>query len=327
MTRRPALIFILTMLLAAASVFAAGCGTTTITERVTQLVVLTPEVPEVTRLATVEITHEITVEVTVLVTQVRRETIVVTATPVPPPDRLGEAAAFQAAVRWLVEQQQASGGFGSAKQTAWAVLALHAAGIDPATLLTENERSPFTQLDSMITDNLIVGAETSALVALALEASGREAPEALGLTVPPYPNASAGPALPLTIIALGRRTPGEVAAALGAAKANGFKDAEQAAWQIMALKALGRAPDADALDYLKDAQEAGALWPGASGARASALVMQALAAAGEDPLDWGAPAHALLALQRADGSFDGDLITTAMAIIALQETWPGALTE
>lgn len=335
MIQRLAFLFSLITLLAAAVGLVAGCGTTTITERVTQLVVLTAEVPEVTRLVTVEVTRE--VEVTVLVTRVWHETDVITATPVPRPDRLSEAAAYQAALRWLVEQQQASGGFGSAKQTAWTVLALHAAGLDPETILTENGRSPFTHLESMIADNLIVGAETTALTALALKASGREVPEAVGIGSPPYPGASVWPALPLTTLALDRRTPPEVVAAL-AESAGDLQDAEWAAWSIMALSALSSQQVEDsealisaALDYLSTAQDAGNLWPavqdGEADALASALAIQALMAAGENMVDWNNPARALFTLQRDDGSFDGDLVATAAAIVALRETWVGALVE
>jgi hypothetical protein len=334
MMRRRTLLF--TFALALAALLAAGCGGTTVTERVPQTVIVTAEVPEVTRLVTREVTREATVIVTRITERVERYPLVVTATPLTPPDRLGEAAAFQAAVRYLTEQQRNGGGYGGAANTAWAILALHAAGLDPETITARNGRSPLDYIDNIAADSLVSGAEARALTYLALVVAGRDAP-ALGLSTPPFP--SSWPGLPMTAVALGRGTPAELSGALvdalDQAKDEGFEDVAQAAWGIMALKASGvRAAYADpiietALDYLREQQLNDGTWPSAGSdepdAYTTALAIQALAAAREDMLDWDTPAGALLDLQHEDGSFDGSTITTSAAIIALRETWLGGL--
>ncbi len=328
MTRRTALGLSVIAFLGTVALLAAGCSSTTVVERVTQIVVMTPEVPEVTRLVTVEATRLVTAEVTVVVTRTERDIVVVTATPIPPPDRLSEAAAYQAALRWIINHQRNNGGFGSAKETAWAVLALRAADIDPTTIVTASGRTPLDYLDRLIADNLVVGAETIALVTLALDASGQAVPEALGVAAPPYP--TAWPAAPLTMIALGHtsdRAGGhEVWVTLIDALDAGLESAEETAWAIMALVSGGHGAEAkpriaSALDDLRAWQGRDDQW---GDAFTSALALQALAAAGEDTLDWGQPARGLLHLQQDDGSF-GDMVATAAAVIALQEAWLGKL--
>ncbi len=301
------------------ALFAAGCGPTTIVERVPQTVIVTPKVPEVTR----QVTVEVTVPVTVVVTRVVRATVIVTATSIPPPSAaLGDAAASQAALRWLVGQQRLDGGFGGVRDTAWTVIALAAAGVNPEDVVNEAERNPLGYLEGAVAGDLIVGPELTALAALAFAEAGRETPEALGLAELPTP--AAWPALPLLVMARGGAPDAVLRALIGAqAEDGGFGGVTNTAWAILALAdADEEAPLADAASYLRAHQLTGGAWSatdaGAPDALATALALWALVETGQDLGAWGDPLHALLGLQQDDGSF-GDTLTTAAAVVAIQK--------
>lgn len=322
---------LLLALLLAAVFFAALAGTlvatlvanrggTTVVERVPQTVMVTPRIPEVTRRVTVQVT----VPVTVVVTRVARRTVIITATPVPPPAGLDNAAASQAAVRWLIGQQRNDGGFGSVRNTAWTILALAAAGVDPANVLSETERSPLDYLDNVIATDQVAGAENTALTALALAGAGHRPPEPLELAVTPAP--TAWPALPLLVMALGQAAPDALVSALASAQTEdgGFGDVRNTAWAILALAAAGEeAPIAGALDYLRARQRADGAWPAPNGNApdplATALTLQALVAAEQNLARWRDPLHVLISLQASNGSFADDIPTTAAAIIAIRQ--------
>ncbi|MCZ7542881.1 MAG: hypothetical protein M5R40_04780 [Anaerolineae bacterium] len=270
---------------------AAACAPTLVVERIPQTVVVTPRVPEVTRRVTVAVT----VPVTVVVTRVARETVIVTATPIPPPDAaMGDAAASQAAMRWLVGRQRNDGGFGNIRDTAWTVMALAAAGVELEDVPSRTGRTPVDYLDDVALSGSASGVEMAGLVALAFAAAGREPPGALDIAGLPVP--ANWPALPLLAMARGADAPAALVDALAGAQAEngGFGDVRNTAWAVLALTAVNAdAPVAGALAYLRAQQRAEDAWPasetGEPDALTTALALQALVAAGEKPGRMGRP--------------------------------------
>mgnify|MGYP005848614919 CR=1 FL=1 len=319
MTRR-----LLCALIIAIAMFLVACRGSTVVERIPLTVVVTAEVPQVTR----EVTVVVTAPVTVIVTRVVPTTVFVTTTPLPAPGAaLSNAAAEQAALRWLIGQQRNDGGFTTVRNTAWATLALATAGVNPEDVLPPTGRHALEYLRGVISMGLAGGAEVKAVTALALAGSGQGVPEALGLRELPIPDT--WPALPLLVWALGADAPDEMVSALLDAQGDdgGFGSATNTALAILALAAAGEeAPLAEALGALRERQLTGGGWAagddeGEPDALATALAIQALAAVSQDLRTWGDPVRALLALQQRDGSFGGDVVTTAAAIIAIQQAW------
>jgi hypothetical protein len=312
--------------LAVLGLLAAGCGATTVVERVRmpETVIVTAEVPYQ------EVTVEVTREVTLVVTRVKHATVIVTATPLPAPAALSDAAALQAAMRWLIGRQQLDGGFGSVGDTAWAIMALAAAGIDPEDMVNQPGRNPLAYMNRVIEQNLVTRAETTALAALALAAAGQEVPEQLNLA---ERRPTTWPALPLVVLALGDQAPDELVEALVETQeedGGSFGGVADTAWAVMAMVAAGHEDTLPAaLGFLHDCQRWDGSWPsdrrGDPDPGATALAIQALMAAGQDLEDWHDPLHALLDLQQSDGSFADDLPTTTAAVIALHKTWLGGL--
>ncbi|HUZ01869.1 MAG TPA: hypothetical protein VMU89_16085, partial [Thermomicrobiaceae bacterium] len=274
--------------------------------------------------------------------------------------------AVVAATNWLRAQQQLDGGFAGlgatsdAGSTADTAVAFAAAGIDPSLVLSGNHSTA----DFLAASVGAYGATTggAAKLALAAVAAGLDPRRFGGVDLIPrlqsaynagsglydtqlYVDAYAVLALvgaggPVPSAALDSLDHGQAAdggwAFTGSTLA-GQSDTNTTAVVIQALVAAGR-PHSTAIDaalgYLHAAQtsdgsfvyQIGAESPPVGDANSTALVIQAIVAAGEDPNSdaWGHAVDALRRFQNADGAFryrddtPGDnLLATAQAVPAL----------
>jgi LPXTG-motif cell wall-anchored protein len=272
------------------------------------------------------------------------------------------ARAAQAALGWLVGRQLDDGSFPGfdAGSSADAVFAIAAAGGDPNGVL-KNGNSPVSYLGTQAPSYATKSAAAAGKLALAVVAAGKNpldfgGQNLIALIVQGY-DARTGRygaqttdnlyAL-LALAAAGQPIPPQAIAALNNAqladggwsfdgKAETGSDTNTTALAIQALAAANARADstARALAYLKSQQNADGGFPYAktsqfgadTDANSTATVLQALAAAGEDPRAWrqgGDPIDALLALQNPNGAFryqaaqpDDNDLATAQAIPAL----------
>lgn len=222
----------------------------------------------------------------------------------------------------------ASGGDYAAKgagQTAKLVLAIEAAGGDPAKVSGGN---PLTALTAAKPgDNALYGTGVfdHAYVILALASAGQ-----------PVPAAAIDALQPVQIADGSWGFDGKTTAGNG--------DTNTTALTIQALAAAGQGANpmvAKALAYLKSTQTSDGSFPyqpstGAGDANSTALVVQAIIAAGQNPTsaEWHDAAGALSAFQNQDGAFrfqatppDDNLFSTVQAIPALAGLDLGALTS
>jgi len=123
----------------------------------------------------------------------------------------------------------------------------------------------------------------------------------------------------------------------------GAGDSNTTAMAVMALIAAGAGEEiGPSLGYFRSVQNEDGGWtyqkPSAFGedtdANSTALVLQALVTAGEDPAAWNDPAQALLALQVPSGAFifnaansSENLLATVQALPALALVMPGEVTS
>jgi hypothetical protein len=277
---------------------------------------------------------------------------------------------LHAAIAWLKTQQQADGGFSNgyapgsdAATTADAVVGIVAAGENPSEWIVGNS-SPMDFLRSAVSSGALTGPGAFAKVTLAAVAAGEE-PRDLegvdlvskileGLSVEsglfgggPYDSALAIQALG----AAGEPVPeGAVTGLLKTRLADGTYsfngdqtpgagDSNTTAMAVLALISVGaREEIAPSLAYFRSVQNEDGGWtyqkPSAFGeatdANSTALVVQALIAAGEDVAEWNDPARALLALQLPSGAFifnasdsSENLLATVQALPALARVLPG----
>jgi len=245
--------------------------------------------------------------------------------------QLDAARALAGATRWLIAQQRSDGGFAGFSGesdpgiTVDAVLALAAAGIDPATVHQEGGRSAIAYLESVVSD---YGKTTggAAKLTLAAVAAGRN------------PRAFGG-------VDLVARIEQAYDPQTGLYDTQLFSNA----YALLALAAVGASVPPAAIDAVLSRQASDGSWawdgstdPGAGDSNTTALVVQALAALGrtDDPAI-GRALDYLRRVQAADGSFAyqpaeplvGDANSTALALQALlavgadpqSPTWRSAL--
>lgn len=230
-------------------------------------------------------------------------------------------AALAAAIAYL-EKDGLSYANTGAGQAAKLVLAAVAGGKDPrsfggADLIAQMQAPPTTSVENPIPGIWGDDLYDHVLVILALAAAGEPVPD--------------------TAIAPLRATQGADGGwAFDGATAAGSSDSNTTALAIQALVAAGHGDDpmlANALASLRPLlapdNTGFAYGPGdplLADANSTALVVQALIAAGEDPTspDWGASAQALVAFQAADGGLrfmatdeDANLLATVQGIPAL----------
>ena len=250
---------------------------------------------------------------------------------------LGRRGTAERALGWLAEGQAADGGFGSASDTADAVLAFAAAGYDPAALLSSNGLSPLDYLATQVLSYSHDGGEVGKLVLAAVAA--KVDPRDFGghdlvLVLTDYlsPTGQFNTDIifrqSLAILALnavGEPVPAEAVDWLTvqqlddgswewAANSGWGGDPDTTAMAIQALIAAGVPADepvvANAIGYLRQWQNPDAAFASSfdplSNANSTAYALQALVAAGEDILaDWSVagrtPLDALQSFFKADG--------------------------
>lgn len=278
------------------------------------------------------------------------------ATAAPPS---GAEASATTAASWLRGQIQPDGGFagfGGASDpgaTADAIIALAAAGIHPATVISSNNVDPLTWLGTAapaMTDPGVL-----AKVALAFTVAGQPVPDGLLKKIGQSADAKTGWYGPsfyghlLAVIALsaaGDDVPAAAVAAIPAAQAKdgswgftgdpaGAGDSNTTALAIQTLEHMKASPDsvASGLAYLATLRDPnGAVGydanslAGGGDANSTALAIQAVIAAGQNPASWQGVdlITALQSFQNSSGAFQfqpampGDsLMATVQAIPAL----------
>ncbi|MCX6069778.1 MAG: cell wall anchor protein [Chloroflexi bacterium] len=281
---------------------------------------------------------------------------------------------LHAAAAWMRTQQQPDGGFSNgfvpgsdAATTADAVLGIVAAGEDPSEW-NAGGSSPMDLLRVAVSSGSVVGPGAFAKVTLAVVAAGDEPRDFGGVDLVgkilqgyssdagmfgggPYDSAlaiqalaAAGEPLPEGAIAglLATRL-ADATYSFNGDQALGAGDSNTTAMAVMALIAAGERDDvAPSLAYFRSVQNEDGGWtyqkPSAFGedtdANSTALVLQALAAAGEDLAAWNDPAQALLALQLPSGAFifnaansSENLLATVQALPALALVMPSEVTS
>lgn len=266
--------------------------------------------------------------------------------------------AISAALAYLETIQNEDGGFsnGFAPEsdlgaTADAVIAIAAAGQDPAAFVIDEENTPLTALETQLEAGVAEGAGQIAKIITALAAAGVEASEFGGrdltadlLALQAEDGVFGMGAFDhcLSLIALQNagveRPEGAVEALVAAQNEDGgwgfmagqASDTNTTALCLQALAGEDAAePARAALDYLAGIQNEDGGWPyqnpsdfgTLSDASSTAIVIQALAALGEDPADWNDPQDFLLSLQEESGAFryqdevPGDNILATIAAI------------
>jgi hypothetical protein len=272
-----------------------------------------------------------------------------------------QTTGISAALNWLIARQQADGsfpGFGAGSSTD-AVFALAAAGIDPNGLI-KNGQSPVSVLGNEAASYSASSVAAAGKLTMAAVAAGKN-PRTFGgidlvtqigagynavtgvYGLNPTDHAyallglvSAGEAVPTAAL----RAAGRVQRTDGGWSFDGTSssDTNTTAMMLQALIAAGDrgTPLAKGLAYLKSQQNTDGGFPYAkdspfgsdSDANSTALVVQAIVASGERPVDWrqsgGDAISALLAFQNASGAFryqnalaDDNDLATAQAIPAL----------
>jgi hypothetical protein len=269
---------------------------------------------------------------------------------------------MQAAAAWLRTQQQTDGGFSNSftpgsdpGATADAVLAIAALGESPADWAIGG-KSPQDFLEQSAASGSIAGAGALAKVALAAVAAGANVrsfggvdliagilgdySEQVGLFgTGPFDSALALQAL----TEAGEPAPEGAVAGLLATRLDdgtysfngdmtpGAGDSNTTAMAVLALIAVGQTQEtAPSVEYFRSAQNDDGGWtyqkPSAFGeatdANSTALVMQALVAAGEDLAAWNDPAQALLALQIPSGAFIFNAATSSENLLATVQALP-----
>jgi hypothetical protein len=284
----------------------------------------------------------------------------------------------EAALKWLATKQNADGGFSTGfapgsdiGATADAILAITAAGQDASTW-RQGDTSPLDYLAAQVRAGSVKGAGVAAKVALAAVATGQDPNRFAGTDLIALIAADANSsthiygggmfdhALALLAFAnAGQPLPAAAVTALADGQADdgawsftgdttpGAGDTNTTAMAAQALIAGGRrGPVAKALEYFRQVQNADGGFtyqkPSQFGedtdANSTALVIQALLAAGEDLDSWqvdgDSPLDALLALQRPSGAFsfnapqaDDSILATLQALPALNGVTYVALRE
>ena len=272
------------------------------------------------------------------------------------------ADALQAAAAWLRIQQQDDGGFSNGfvagsdpATTADAVLAIVAAGEDPSVWIVGGS-NPMDSLRGAVSSGSVAGPGAFAKVTMAAVASGADPRSFGGVDLTgkilegyssdtglfgggPYDSALAIQALS----AAGEPVPeGAIAGLLATRLADGTfsfngdqtvgaGDSNTTAVAVVALVAAGAGDEiAPSLAYFRSAQNEDGGWtyqkPSAFGeatdANSTALVIQALAAAGEDLAAWEDPAQALLALQVSSGAFIYNAANSSENLLATVQALP-----
>jgi hypothetical protein len=269
---------------------------------------------------------------------------------------------LQAAAGWLRTQQQADGGFSNGfapgsdpATTADAVVAIVAAGENPSTW-NAGGPSALEFLKSVVGSGSAAGPGAAAKFALAAVAAG-ENPRAFGgvdligeilagysgdtgiFGGGPYDSAlciqaltAAGEPLPEGAIdgLLATRL-AEGAFSFNGDPTPGTGDSNTTAMAVIAMMAAGRSDVvAPSLAYFRATQNQDGGWtyqkPSAFGedtdANSTALVLQALVAAGEDPAEWKDPRGALLGLQVPSGAFLFNAVSSSENLLATVQAMP-----
>ena len=269
---------------------------------------------------------------------------------------------MQAAASWLRTQQQPDGGFSNGftpgsdpGATADAVLAIAATGEKPAEWIVGGH-NPVDFLQQSAASGSIAGAGGFAKITLAAIAAGAD-PRSFGgvdliaRILDDFSNEAGlfggGPfdtALAIqALAAAGEPVPETAVAGLLATRmadgtysftgdiTPGAGDSNTTAMAVLALVAAGQRQEAaPSLEYFRSVQNDDGGWtyqkPSAFGeatdANSTALVMQALAAAGEDLPAWNDPAQALLALQVPSGAFIFNAATSSENLLATVQALP-----
>lgn len=262
----------------------------------------------------------------------------------------------------LRQWQQPDGGFANGfaegsdvGATADAVVALVAAGVDPAGWRADGG-SPLDYLEEQVRNGAVDGPGLAAKVAMGVVVAGGVPSDFAGadLIAPilhGYDDSiglfGGGPfdsALAVTALAAARVSLPEGALSgllstrlddgsfsFSGDRTPGAGDSNTTAMVIQALVASGASDEIDpSLDYLRGAQNEDGGWtyqkPSAYGeetdANSTALVIQALMAAGEDLAAWGDPQQALLNLQVPSGAFIYSRGTSSENVLATLQAIP-----
>jgi len=269
---------------------------------------------------------------------------------------------MQAAAAWLQTQQQADGGFSNGfvpgsdpGATADAVLAIAALGESPAEWTLE-DKSPLDFLEQSAASGSSAGSGAFAKLALAAIAADADPHSFGGVDLiaeilddysdqaglfggGPFDSALALQAL----AAAGEPAPEGAVAGLLAARLTdgtysfngdetpGAGDSNTTAMAVLALIAADQRQEiAPSVEYFRSVQNDDGGWtyqkPSAFGeatdANSTALVMQALVAAGEDLTAWDDPEQALLALQVPSGAFIFNAATSSENLLATVQAIP-----
>jgi hypothetical protein len=268
------------------------------------------------------------------------------------------------AVSWLMDQQQSDGGFsnGLAPEsdigtTSDAIFALVFAGEEPSSV-KNGGKSPIDFLEEHIRAGDVLSAGVAAKIVLALNAAGLD-PRSFGgqdlvRTVQEGYDASTGlfglgpfdSGLAISaMMAVGADLPeGAISGLLStrledgsfsfsAEPGQGTGDSNTTALAVQALISTGARDEIKpSLDYFQATQNEDGGWtyqkPSEFGeetdTNSTALVIQALDAAGESLVEWGDPLMTLASLQREDGAFgfsatfpDANILATIQAIPTL----------
>lgn len=205
---------------------------------------------------------------------------------------LSNAVATRKAVAWIRDQQQADGSFDGFNPGATldAVLALRAAGIDPATVESSAGNNPLDYLGSVGADYGELGASAAGKLIVGWQAAGGDPHDIEGydavMALTDFYSATTG--------------------------AYGDGTSFSQGWALLGLAAAGETLPAQALTFAKESQATGGGWGYAPSSDAAdpdstALMLQALAAVGvpaSDEVVFNAFAY-LRAAQNGDGGFPG----------------------
>ncbi|WP_119073056.1 prenyltransferase/squalene oxidase repeat-containing protein [Aggregatilinea lenta] len=266
------------------------------------------------------------------------------------------------ALAYLETIQNADGGFPSGyapesdlATTADAIVAFVAAGEDPNAVLSPDMANPYYFLGQQVEAGNVVAAGQLAKIATAVVAGGKDVTafgghnlvdDLLALQDDSGMFGSGAFDHCLSLVALENAG---VELPTGAVDAAVTAQAEDGGWGFAAdqasdtnttsicVQALAATDQADAVDaalaYLESIQNDDGGWPYQSpsdygtdsDSNSTALVTQALLAAGEDLADWNNPQDFLLSLQNDDGSFgyqtaapDANILATVAVVPALE---------
>lgn len=251
--------------------------------------------------------------------------------------QIGLIPRLNAGFNFLVTSQSTTGGWGSPGQTIDTILAIRAAGWQPATF-SQSSKSPMDELERIVAESLGEGPDSLGKTIIGVSAAGGQPTNFAGRDLPALLMATFDPAIGafgdanntwhqalgiLGLYSAGVVAPSEAVTTLlglqqedgGWAYAPGFDSwADNTALSIQALLAAGLPPDSEsiqkALSYLKSTQQYDGGWGDASTTAYALMALNALQIASDEwqtgsgqTASGHTPATNLQSYQRSDGSF------------------------